>query len=259
MLNPERLRTLWDQGFVVVERLFEAEDMRRLSDDLQAYHRRSLEWLRLERSGADGISRADEIVFTDHVAERDPAVRAFCLRPELASIAASVLGGDVDLYWNQTVFKEPETPREFPWHQDDGYTAVTPSPYLTLWLALNDATPDNGCISVLPGWHKKGLLPHRQTPLGLACHSSDDDDQGVLVPVSQGSLAVFLSLTPHKSGPNLTSSPRNAYVIQYCKAGLRRLPQGELIEGLIPVVRDGRSIGHIIAPVAAMCRERGAQ
>ncbi len=239
MLNQQQLWTLFDQGYVLVEGLFDAGEMERLTEDLKRYHRRSLEALMREHAGIEGISRANEIVFTDHIAEKDATVRAFCQRAELVSIALSVLGEDVDLYWNQTVFKEPETPREFPWHQDDGYTPVSPSPYLTLWLALNDSTPENGCISVLPGGHKRGLLPHRDTPLGLSCHSPDDPDQGVLVPVKRGSLAVFLSLTPHKSGPNLSNGARYAYVIQYCKAGLRRLPASELIAGLIPVARGG--------------------
>src|SRR6185437_1180446 len=99
--------------------------------------------------------------FADHLAERDPAIRAFCERPEFVAITTQLLVPDADLYWNQSVFTMPETPREFPWHQDDGYTPVTTAPYLTLWLALNDATPENGCISVLPGSHKRGLIEHK--------------------------------------------------------------------------------------------------
>ena len=127
----------------------------------------------------------------------------------------------MDLYWNQSVFKQPEGTKQFPWHQDDGYTAVTPSPYLTLWLALNDATPENGCISVLPGSQKRGLVPHHLTELGYVCHDADDPDQGVLVPVKAGSMAVFQSLTMHKSGANGSPSTRKAYVIQFSAAGLR--------------------------------------
>jgi ectoine hydroxylase-related dioxygenase (phytanoyl-CoA dioxygenase family) len=238
MLNQEQRATLWDEGFVVVDRVFQGEEMEELTQDLHAYDRRNRERLRRDRGGVEGISRADEIVFTSHIAEADPKVRAFCLRPELVSIATSVLGANIDLYWNQSVFKEPETRAEFPWHQDDGYTPVTPSPYLTLWLALNAATPENGCISVLPRWHKRGLLPHRETPLGKCCHELDHPEQGVMVPLAQGSLAVFWSLTPHKSGPNRSSGARNAYIVQYAKAGLRRASDGELIPNLIPVARD---------------------
>ena len=43
-----------------------------------------------------------------------------------------LLGPDVRLYWDQAVYKKPETPREFPWHQDTGYVFTEPQDYLTL-------------------------------------------------------------------------------------------------------------------------------
>ena len=110
-----------------------------------------------EKGGTEGISRAGEIAFTAFLAEQDENIRAFVKRPEFVAIAVQMLGPDIDLYWNQSVFKGPEGTKEFPWHQDDGYTPVEPSPYLTLWLAVNDATEENGCISVLPGSHKQGI------------------------------------------------------------------------------------------------------
>ena len=142
------------------------------------------------------------------------------------------------------MFKLPEGEKEFPWHQDDGYTEVTPSPYLTLWLALNDATPENGCISALPGAYKKGLLPHLPSPIGLVCHDSTDPNQGVLVPVKAGGMVVFWSLTPHKSGANRSQGPRKAYVIQYSHEGLKNVKTGEVLTGKIPVARDSAAAQH---------------
>jgi ectoine hydroxylase-related dioxygenase (phytanoyl-CoA dioxygenase family) len=210
-----------------------------LAEKIEAHQRRH-EAAIAAKGGTEGISRAEEITFTSHLAEQDDAIRAFCTRPEFVAITTALLGPDTDLYWNQSVFKQPEGKKEFPWHQDDGYTPVEPSPYLTLWLALNDATPENGCISVLPGAYKRGLLPHQQSPIGLVCHDSDDPDQGVLVPVKAGSMAVFWSLTPHKSGANVSGGPRKAYVIQYSHAGLRNARTGEVLTGKIPVARGGQ-------------------
>src|SRR5262249_14429454 len=152
------------------------EEMNALTEAIEAYHKRHEEVL--EQVGTQGISRAKEISFTSHLAEQDETIRAFCERPEFVALTTQLLGPDTDLYWNQSVFKGPEGDKQFPWHQDDGYTPVIPSPYLTLWLALNDATVENGCVWVLPGSHKKGLVPHEPSPIGLICHSLDDPDQG---------------------------------------------------------------------------------
>lgn len=228
-----------EQGYFVLENVFTPAEMDALAEKIEAHQRKHEEELRA-RGGAQGISRADEITFTSHLAENDPDIRAFVTRPEFVAIATQLLGPDVDLYWNQSVFKQPEGKKIFPWHQDDGYTPVTPSPYLTLWLALNDATPENGCISVLPGAYKQGLLPHKQTDIGLVCHDADAPDQGVQVPVSAGSLAVFWSLTPHKSGANVSRETRKAYVIQYSHAGLKNARTGEPIPNRVALARENK-------------------
>ena len=229
------------QGFCVLESVFTREDMDSLAMSIETYQARHQAEI-ARNGGTAGISRASEITFTSHLAEQDTEIMRFCRRPELIHIATAFLGNDVDLYWNQSVYKMPEGTKEFPWHQDDGYTPVSPSPYLTIWLAINDATPQNGCISALPGSHRRGLMPHEQTPSGLACHPANDPDQGVQVPVSAGSIAVFWSLTAHKSGANLSAGVRKAYIIQYAKAGLKSLLTGQIIETVTPIARGGKAV-----------------
>lgn len=240
-ITAEQRRQFEENGFFVLESVFTQEEMDELARQIEAHHYRHES--RLEEVGTEGISRAGEISFTSHLAEQDESIRAFCERPEFVAITTQLLGPDVDLYWNQSVFKGPEGEKEFPWHQDDGYTPVEPSPYLTLWLALNDATVENGCISVLPGSHKRGLVEHRPSPIGLICHELDDPDQGVRVPVKAGSMAVFQSLTMHKSGVNRSKGIRKAYIIQYSHAGLRSLRTGEILTGKIPIARNGAVAG----------------
>lgn len=235
-ITGEHHQQMETQGFCVLENVFSVPEMNDLAVLIEAFQKKHEAEI-AAKGGTEGISRANEITFTSHLAENNPAIMAFCKRPEFIQITGEFLGKDIDLYWNQSVFKMPEGNKEFPWHQDDGYTAVSPSPYLTLWLALNDATPENGCISALPGSYKRGLLPHLHTPLGLACHSAEDPDQGVRVPVKAGSIAVFWSLTCHKSGPNLSSGVRKAYIIQYSQAGLKNATTGEEIPNLEPIAR----------------------
>jgi ectoine hydroxylase-related dioxygenase (phytanoyl-CoA dioxygenase family) len=238
IITESQRAALDEDGYFILENVFTTEEMDELARLIEAHQRRHEEAI-AAKGGTQGISRANEITFTSHLAQNDDAIRAFVLRPEFVAITTEILGPDVDLYWNQSVFKSPEGQKQFPWHQDDGYTPVTPSPYLTLWLALNDATPENGCISVMPGSHRRGLLPHKQSDIGLVCHDAEDPDQGVLVPVKAGSLAVFWSLTMHKSGANLSSGPRKAYVIQYAHAGVKNAVTGEQIPDLIPLARNG--------------------
>ncbi len=123
---------------------------------------------------------------------------------------------------HQAVYKKPEKPRRFPWHQDNGYTFVEPQQYLTCWVALTDATLDNGCPHVVPGLHRMGtLLHHYNDPLGWEIFENHPD--AVPAPVRKGGIVVFSSLSPHLTGPNTADSVRKAYILQYAPDGARIL------------------------------------
>ncbi|MGH2474890.1 MAG: phytanoyl-CoA dioxygenase family protein, partial [Candidatus Limnocylindrales bacterium] len=139
-------------------------------------------------------------------------------------------------------------------HQDNGYAYVEPQQYLTIWLALTDATTENGCPQVVPGLHRHGTLEHHYVePLGWEC--LDDPPGRVAAPVAAGGAVVFSSLTPHLTGPNLTAEVRKAYIVQYAPAGAERL-EGDPAAGpptarvacdapdrQFPVVAGGRPVG----------------
>jgi phytanoyl-CoA hydroxylase len=221
MVQPYQIEQMDTLGFTVFDRVFAADVLDEVTTSILAFeeaHQKAL----VAAGGTSGISRAEEITFTDHLAEQSPVLEAFVKREEFVEICKALIGDNVCLYWNQSVFKKPEGERIFPWHQDDAYTPVTPAPYLTLWVALNDATLENGCVSVLPGSHKGGLRPHVQSPIGLVGYPADAEYQGIPVPVSAGSVVAFWSLTLHKSGANRSKGPRNAYVVQYAPIGLKK-------------------------------------
>ncbi len=161
------------------------------------------------------------------------------------------MGPDVNLYWDQAVYKKPEKPRRFPWHQDNGYAYVEPQQYLTVWLALTDATVDNGCPWVVPGLHRAGTLRHTYVdPLGWECLS--DPEGAVAAPVPAGGAVVFSSLTPHLTGPNTTDGVRKAYILQYAPDGAEvlrgdptagppeRRERADAPDRQYPVLRGGR-------------------
>ena len=98
----------------------------------------------------------------------------FAKHPALVGLCQDLVGPDVNLYWDQAVYKKPDKPRRFPWHQDTGYTYVEPQHYLTCWIALTDVTIANGCPWVLPRVHRAGtLLHHWVDPIGWECLAAD--------------------------------------------------------------------------------------
>jgi ectoine hydroxylase-related dioxygenase (phytanoyl-CoA dioxygenase family) len=100
---------------------------------------------------------------------------------------------------------------------------VEPQQYLTCWVALTDATVDNGCPWVVPGGHLAGTRAHEWTSLGFRCLVDPPDAEAL--EVRAGSVAVFSSLTPHRTGPNRTESVRKAYILQYAPEGAVSFPE----------------------------------
>ena len=117
-------------------------------------------------------------------------------------------------------------------HQDNGYVAIEPEHYLTCWLALNDATLENGCIWARPRSHLGGVVEHKPTPIGLQCYFGDDP--GIPVPVRQGSMIAFSSKLMHRSGPNQSSG------IQYSVEGAHSPTTGQVFNNGPLIARGGR-------------------
>jgi phytanoyl-CoA hydroxylase len=221
-LDEGQVRDYERYGYVVIPDLVRADLLAEVTAAIDQFDDRTEAYLRSMDGERLFIAEAGAITFSVHLAARSPVLRRLVTDPALAGIAADLIGPDVRLYWDQAVYKKPEKPRRFPWHQDNGYAYVEPQQYLTIWLALTDATPDNGCPHVVPGLHRRGTLEHHYVdPLGWEC--LDDPPGSVAAPVAAGGAVVFSSLTPHLTGPNLSDDVRKAYIVQYAPDGAERL------------------------------------
>jgi ectoine hydroxylase-related dioxygenase (phytanoyl-CoA dioxygenase family) len=208
-----------EQGFFVLEDAFTPAEVAAVVAEIDPIEARVEAALRQADGGRVFIARADEITFTIHLVRRSARLRAFVGARVFRDLAADLIGPDVRLYWDQAVYKKPGTEAPFPWHQDNGYTFIEPQQYLTCWVALTDATLENGCPWVVPGLHRMGTLAHRPSDLGFVC--LDDAHDAVAVPARAGSIVVFSSLTPHATGPNRSAAVRKAYIVQFAPDGAR--------------------------------------
>jgi ectoine hydroxylase-related dioxygenase (phytanoyl-CoA dioxygenase family) len=247
-ITPEQARAYDEEGFFVLEGALDPAALEALIEESDGVQDRVSAFLQTRPDGRLAISRADEITFAPHLVKLSPRARSFCSSPPLLDLAHDLLGPDVRLYWDQTVYKRPGTPSPFPWHQDNGYTYVEPQHYLTCWVALTDATVENGCPWVVPGAHRRGTLAHTWSDLGWVC-LPEKPPEAVPAPVAAGGIVVFSSLTPHATGPNHTGEVRKAYIVQFAPDGAEILqPQGDAIvripandpERQFPVLVGGR-------------------
>jgi len=228
-VSDEQARQYDELGFFVLEHALGPEELAAVTAAIDPYEAEQEKALRAVEGGRLFIARAGEITFTTHLVVRSPLLRAFTMSALFAGLCADLVGPDVRLYWDQAVYKKPATESPFPWHQDNGYAFVEPQQYLTCWVALTDATEDNGCPWVVPGLHRLGTLAHEYSDIGYVCLR--DPAEARPVPVRAGDIVVFSSLTPHSTGPNRTSAVRRAYIVQFAPDGaevVRPRPEGAL-------------------------------
>jgi hypothetical protein len=174
-------------------------------------------FLREEHDGRYRITDADALTFTENLAGRSADIGDFCRQPLFRQLGHDLVAPTVWLYRDQVVYKKPGKPRTFPWHQDNGYVFVEPQAYITCWIALTPATPRNGAPRFTAGWHRLGTLRHWSGEHGREC-LRENPAACPCEPLASGEMAVFSSLLPHCTGPNLTSSVRNAFIVQIAAA-----------------------------------------
>jgi phytanoyl-CoA hydroxylase len=219
-ITDEQARSFNERGFFVMENALDSATVARAIAEIAPFEAKVEAMLRAQPNRRMMISEADGISFTVHLVKRSAFLRQLSAAPIFADLCHDLLGPDVRLYWDQAVYKKPEYPKHFPWHQDNGYTYIEPQAYLTCWVALTDATVENGCPWVAAGGHLHGTLKHHLSELGYVCRE-EDGPEAMPAPVRSGGIVVFSSLTPHRTGPNLTKEVRKAYILQYAPEGAR--------------------------------------
>jgi ectoine hydroxylase-related dioxygenase (phytanoyl-CoA dioxygenase family) len=210
-------------GYTVLRnQLSEAElaPIRKAVDELEARH-----WPEsgpAQSAGVGNNSDASAITFTQGLAADSSLLRSFCGGELFQDLCWDCLHVDTAWLFNeQAVYKKPgHAGRIFPFHQDNGYAFMEPLQVLTCWVALSDAPEAAGCPRVIPKLHRRGPMEHKwdHEHNGLTIPGLREDD-AVALPLQAGDIALFWSLTPHASGPNLTDGVRKGYIVQFAADG----------------------------------------
>jgi phytanoyl-CoA hydroxylase len=128
--------------------------------------------------------------------------------PAVVDALTDVIGPNVKMMQSMLFFKAPGHPGQA-WHQDEAHIPTRDRSLTGVWIALDDATVENGCLWVIPGSHRAGVLhpvrPHddpRFDPTPEAFGFAHGDDEAVPVELPAGAALVFNGHLLHRSLPN---------------------------------------------------------
>jgi len=140
-----------------------------------------------------------------------PLVWRLCSAPPLVERVAALIGPDLILWRSNFQCKEAGD-EAVPWHQDGAYFGLQPCVLISAWIAIDEATVENGCMQVIPRTHHRAL-PHQSDPdrstFGQSI-AADAIDVGsaVTFPLAPGEFILFNENSAHGSGANRSTRRR---------------------------------------------------
>lgn len=243
-LSEQQAEAFTRDGYIVTEGFLSDAEISHIAD----CYEQTL--ARLNREGAlenvqSGKDRDEDFqVFQIRAAHlQHPIFDMLIHDTRLLDIVECLLGPDIRLIHYQGLHKPPKSGGEVGWHQDNHYFNVANDRTITVWLPLDDATVDNGCMWYLPGRHAR-LLEHEQLwdksqKKGFYFAIRDlDETEAIPAQVARGGLAIHHCLMPHRSLKNTTDRARRSIAMHFMDANM---PDPEMLkilpEGATPILR----------------------
>jgi phytanoyl-CoA hydroxylase len=213
------------QGHVTVNGVFSAAAMDALTRDIEQWGESFLAELPPAQRGwyVDGGVKARTVLRKlDNPHFHRDAVQAAARDDGLVALVEQFIGAGVSVYFSQVFFKAPEGGGPKPAHQDNYYFGPTDiEAVVTAWIALDDATLENGCLYFGDGTNQGPVYPHEapaDEPYNLQLPQSLLDKQPMSpAPVRRGGVSFHHGNTFHQSGPNLSPHWRRACALHFVR------------------------------------------
>ncbi len=241
-----------EQGYLVIEDLLTSIELEECRSEIDRLHGLAAEMGEMGHTDRHqfqlephaGTNRRDDglplLRKVENTRKFSDTFRDLAAHERLVPVIQELIGDDLLLFRSTLMLKPAQHGSAHALHQDSAYWPMEPPTLVTVSIALNESTPENGCIQVIPGSHKWGLQDWGQiTTADDKVTSRQDIDLSarIDVPLRAGSVVCFHSLMVHGSGPNLSPNPRNTALYAYFSPQVRYAPkEGQPREKAFPVI-----------------------
>ena len=219
-LTAQEIETYWETGYVVVPDIFPVDELEAIDAEIDRL---------LAEPGNDAGGIHPTWIF--QVARRSEMARQLAEDERLLALVERVVEPGIAIHSSKLVPKPPHSNDVCHWHQDEAFYFRPDDPQtlsrkrMSVWVPLQDAHEQNGCLYVVPKSHEWGLQEHKNKDFGQCRYSMDEeeireilDKQAIAVPVPAGSAVLFSALLWHGSKGNQTGKVRRAFITSYQEA-----------------------------------------
>ncbi|KIL38347.1 phytanoyl-CoA dioxygenase [Gordoniibacillus kamchatkensis] len=207
-LTAEELKHYRDNGYALYRKpLFSPEKQARLTAIFE------------EHLAEKGSKLSDELD-TPHF--RDPRLLEFLLSDEVLDLVEPITGPNIALWSSHFICKDPFVGRATPWHEDSAYWKNRLSRFdsiVTVWVAIDRAVKENGCMKVIPGTHVNGFSEYEEVDSRTNTFGRKikqvDEEKAVYFELEPGECSLHDSRIIHGADPNLSPLRRCGYTMRY--------------------------------------------
>lgn len=230
-LSDEQAGQFWEDGFIIVENLLDSDEVTLILDYAEWVASGKAEHipegqLQVEPHVVEGNAQAenyaDSLRKMSHLAFYDERFEHHARNPKILDVIESLIGTDIKLYQDQLFMKPPRIGSRQRYHQDMplGFY-IDPPDMVTCWAALTDSTIENGCVWMLPGTHKFGIIEQSRWAAYEQMSLEGSLAEERPLELKMGDCSFHHGLILHSSRPNRTKQRRRGYATHYVSAKCR--------------------------------------
>ncbi len=224
-ITPEQLNQYQEDGYLILPGLLDADEIGRIqgvrarAEEEARQHgpkfRKGRASYDLEPLASDPTGRSLALRKIQEVYYSEPDFAAVAASGKILDVVEDLIGPEIYYHSSKLMFKPARGGRRKPWHQDFAYWADMNTQQVTVWGAIDAATKENGCIQVIPGSQKEGLIPHHHWEDYMIDETGIEKRHIVYAEMAPGDVLFFNVLTLHASAPNNSDQPRLSIIIDF--------------------------------------------
>jgi hypothetical protein len=223
-LTPQQIERYHADGFLALDALTTQEELRWMREvydrifDARAGREAGDQF---DLGGADEEGKPAVLPQILMPSKYAPELRDGLFRANAEAVARQLLGPDMIPQGEHAIFKPPRIGAATPWHQDEAYWGDTMDyQSISIWIPLQEATVENGCMWFVPGSHREPVRPHHSINHDPRVHGLELDDSPVMgravaCPIPAGGCTIHGNRTMHYAGPNTSDVPRRALILGF--------------------------------------------
>ncbi len=243
-VSEDQVEFYQKNGFLVIEDFLSADELEHwraaVMNAVQQRNGQKMPGKDLKTGEADGIN--EDAAYYGKVFDQllnlwqtDGKVKKLMFDDRLGKMAAQLAGVDgIRIWHDQALFKRPWA-NPTSWHLDTPFWSFSDRNAISIWIALDDATLENGCLFFIPGSHRETTFENKGIGINMdgifEVYPQLVKTQSVAAPMKAGSCSFHNGLTIHGANANMTSGTRRAMTCAY-------MPDGNTFNGTANILPD---------------------